>query len=177
MRSGGRELPGRNWPAPVHPLWVRWLAWRNETPTRQPSEMGAGVWVGGVPSRRRWEILRARGVTTVIGLTAELPPPAWLANAQAALWLPVVDRLPPSDEQMHFAIQAANEAERRRDGVLFYCGSGLGRAPTVWVAWRLSLGERLGDLLGHLVSARPIADPTLPQREALNRWSDVRSRC
>ena len=173
-RNGVREAPGSSWPAVAHPLWLRWLTWRNETPERRPSDMGQGVWVGGIPSRRRWEALQEQGVTSAVGLTAELAPPPWLRTASRVLWLPVPDRRAPSDQQLQSAIDVTNEVVGRREGILFYCGAGLGRAPTLWAAWRLSNGGLLEDALASLKTARSVADPTPEQREALSRWDRAR---
>jgi hypothetical protein len=152
-------------------LWVRWLAWRNELPWRRPTNVEEGIWVGGVPTVLRWRWLRARGVSRFVSLLGEVAPPAWLAGADDALWLRVPDRNAPSVEDLRHAMQFLDESRSLGAGVLVFCGSGVGRAPTAYVAWCVRRGAEPSAALRHLQSIRPITSPTTLQRTALAGWA------
>ena len=157
-------------------LWLARLRAANEAPDRRPTEIEPGMFVGGIPTRARWMALRAVGVSHVLSLLAEAPPDPWFADAEAVLWLPIPDRHPPTQEQLRAGCAFLDAARARGRGVFIFCGSGMGRAPTAYVAWRARV-ERL-DLatgLNAVQQVRRIAGPTASQLEALERWvTDMR---
>jgi protein-tyrosine phosphatase len=60
-------------------------------------------------------------------------------------------------------------------GTLISCGAGIGRAATLYLAWRIATtGEPLERALTALRRLRPIADPTRRQMESLRRWEEDR---
>jgi hypothetical protein len=155
-------------------LWALRLARlraANEAPDRRPTEVEPGLFVGGIATRERWVALRAAGVTHVVTLLAETPPDPWLANAEAILWLPVVDRHPPSQAQLQAACAFLDAARARGGGVFIQCGLGMGRAPTVYLAWRARVARLdVATALRAVQQTRYIVHLTVSQREALERW-------
>jgi hypothetical protein len=157
-------------------LWLTRLQVANEVSGRRPTEVQPGLFVGGVATRARWAALRSVGVTHVLSLLAEAPPDPWLADAAAILWLPVSDRHPATPEQLRAGCAFLDAARARGGGVFIYCGSGIGRAPMMYLAWRLrSEPLDIATALTAVQGARPIAGPTLSQRQALDRWVTQRS--
>ncbi len=153
-------------------LWLQVLRARNESADRCPTEVEPGVFVGGVVTRARWAALRAAGVTHVVCLLAEAAPDRWLAEADSVLWLAVPDRDPPSPEQFRAGCAFLDAARAQGRAVSIYCGSGMGRAPTMYVAWWLRRESRdVTTAIRVVQNARPVAKPTLRQREALERWA------
>jgi len=143
-------------------LWLGRLRAANEAPDRRPTEVEPGLFVGGV--------------THVLSLLAEAAPDPWLADAEAILWLPVPDRHPPSPDQLRAGCAFLDAARARGSGVFIYCGSGMGRAPTMYLAWYARV-QRLdvAAAVNAVQQVRRIAGPTPSQREALERWvTDVR---
>ncbi len=152
-------------------LWLARLRAANEAPDRRPTEVEPGLFVGGIATRARWVALRAAGVTHVLSLLAEVPPDPWLADAEAVLWLPVPDRHPPTQDQLRTGCAFLDAARARECGVFIYCGSGMGRAPTMYLAWLVRARRLdLAAALRLMQQARQIAGPTTSQREALDRW-------
>lgn len=147
------------------------LAWRNDFGARPPTEVDPGIWIGGVPSRRRWAALRSAGVRAVVALTGEFAPPLWLRGASGLLWLPIKNCEAPSDRQLAVAAAFLNDASTHGMSVLIYCGAGSGRAPTLWVGWRIVRGEAASVALARIRAARPAASPTPCQSDALERWA------
>ncbi len=147
---------------------------RNESADRAPSEVEPGLWLGGVPSRRTWTALEGRGVTRVLSLFAEERPEAGLAGVAVLLWLPVPDREAPTAAQLASGCHFLHEGRRRREGTFVYCGSGMGRAPTMVAAWRIrERGEDAASAIAALRAVRPVVDPTAAQRDALAAWQSV----
>ncbi len=156
----------------VRAAWAAWLRVRNERRGDRPTEVEPGCWIAGVPTRRRWRELEAAGVTQVVTLVAEAPPPPWLASAHRVLWLPVRDRAGPTLAQLRGGVAFLEAARAARCGVLVCCGSGSGRAPTLYAAWLVARG---GITLPHAVdtlrSRRPLVAPTPRQMTALQSWA------
>jgi len=163
----------RYWP--LRTWWVYWLGLANESPLRQPSEVGNGLWVGGVPLPRRWRELQVAGVGRVVTLLGEAAPAPWLASAESLLWLPVRDNHPPTIDQLRIGCAFIDAGRNGGPGTLISCGAGIGRATTLYLAWRIATtGEPLQAALAALRRQRPIADPTRRQMESLRQWEDER---
>jgi predicted protein tyrosine phosphatase len=143
----------------------------NDMPDRRPTEVEPGVFVGGIATRARWEALRAAGVTHVLSLLTTRPPDPWFAGAKAILWLPVPDYHPPTQEQLRAGCAFLDAARARGSGIFIHCRMGVGRGPTVYLAWRARLGQLdVATALKAVQQARPIVSLTVSQREALERW-------
>ena len=163
----------RYWP--LRTWRIYWLGRGNESPLRQPTEVEHGVWVGGVPLPRRWRELQLAGVSRVVTLLGEAAPAPWLDSAESLLWLPVRDNHPPTLDQLRtgcaFVDAGRNEGGNGGHGTLISCGAGIGRAATLYLAWRIAnTGEPLEEALTALRRQRPIADPTRRQLESLREW-------
>jgi len=161
----------RYWP--LRAWWVFWLGLKNESPRRRPTEMEDGVWVGGVPLPRRWRVLQAAGVTRVVTLLGEASPAPWLRSAESLLWLPVPDNHAPTMEQLRRGCAFLDSA-RSSDGpaTLISCGAGIGRASTLYLAWRMATGTPLERALDALRRRRPVVSPTRRQLDCLHQWGD-----
>ena len=158
---------------PLRTLWVHWLARSNEAPERRPSEVEEGIWVGGIPLPARWRALEAAGVTRVVTLVGEAAPRPWLSSAESLLWLPVHDNHAPTMDQLRRGCAFLDSARRDGPATLISCGAGIGRASTLYLAWRIATtGEPLQDALNALKQRRPIVDPTPRQLERLGQWEE-----
>jgi len=158
--------------APVRAAWDTWLRVRNEWAGNRPTEVESGCWIGAVPSQRRWCELEAAGVTHVVSLVGESSPPSWLASAAAVLWLPVSDRAGPALAQLRAGVEFLDAARAANRRVLVFCGSGAGRAPTLYAAWLVARGGvTLAGAVAALRSRRPLAAPTPRQLAALELWA------
>ncbi len=168
-----RLLDGRLGRSPlVRTVWVAWLRIRNELRGNRPTEVEPGCWLAGVPSRRRWRELEAAGVTRVVSLVAEASPSGWLASAETVLWLPVPDGAGPTLPQLRAGVEFLDAARAARRGVLVFCGSGAGRAPTLYAAWVLARGGvTLAEAVEKLRRRRPLVAPTRRQVAALQSWA------
>jgi polymorphic toxin system DSP-PTPase phosphatase-like protein len=152
-------------------LWLASLRLRNERAERRPTEVEPGVFVGGIPTRRRWDALQRVGVTRAVCLLAEAEPDPWMVPHEAVLWLPVPDRAAPSVQELRSGCAFLDAARAERQGIFIYCGSGMGRAPTMYLAWHLrGRAEDIEAGVGRLRAARVVVSPTGAQLMALERW-------
>ncbi len=111
-------------------LNVRW--WTRHLPTADP--VTADVLLGRLPNAG--ELIRRRA-TALVDLCAELPGPA--GEIQRTV-VPMLDLLPPTDEQLSQAV-AAIEALRRTGTVWVCCALGLSRSTVTVAAWLLHSGR------------------------------------
>jgi hypothetical protein len=160
----------------VRAAWAAWLRFRNESLGNRPTEVEPGCWIGAVPTRGRWRSLQAAGVTHVVTLVGETPPPRWLGSAHGLLWLPVPDRAGPTRAQLRAGVEFLAAARAAGHGVLVCCGSGAGRSPTLYAAWLLERGRgggdaTLADALDMLRRRRPLVAPTPRQLAVLAAWA------
>jgi Dual specificity phosphatase, catalytic domain len=163
----------RYWP--LRAWRVYWLGRGNESPLRRPTKVENGLWVGGVPLPRRWRELQLAGVSRVVTLLGEAAPAPWLGSAESVLWLPVRDNHSPTVDQLRVGCAFLDAGRNGGPATLISCGAGIGRAATLYLAWRIATtGEPLEQALTALRRQRPIVDPTRRQMESLRRWEEDR---
>ena len=158
---------------PILRGWRLWLrAVRNDSASCRPTLVEPGVWVGGIPSPRRWRELREAGVTAAICLLREGPPPRWTSAVEQLLWLPVVDEHAPTQEQVATGCAFLDLTRAQGRGMFIFCRGGMGRAPTLYLAWRVRrAGETLDAAIARIRLARPGLCLTARQVAALRSWS------
>jgi len=150
------------------------LAACNDSAARRPTLVEPGIWIGGIPSRRRWRELRAAGVTAAVCLLREEPPPRWTADVEHLLWLPVVDNHAPNQGQLAAGCCFLDAAREQGRTIFVFCGAGMGRAPTLYLAWRARRAEEALDVeIARLRAARSVLRLTAGQLAALHSWSTV----
>ncbi len=148
--------------------------YRNELPDRRPTEVESGIFVGGIPSRRRWDQMRACGVARVICLLAECKPDVWVAHSAETLWIPVSDGQSPDVAQLREACAFVEASKRAGSSVFIYCGSGMGRAPVTYLASCVRNSARPPRAhLDRLRNLRPCVALTEAQLLGLQRWAQL----
>jgi len=113
-------------------------------------------------------------VSRFVSVLGEVPPPAWLAEAEGALWLRVPDQSAPSAEDLQQAVTFIDDSLSHARALLMFCGSGMGRAPTTYLAWRVRSGTDIDPEIVRLQGLRWITSPTGAQRAALRSWMTKR---
>ena len=149
------------------------LAARNDSAARRPTLVEPGLWIGGIPSGRCWHELCRAGVTAAVCLLREGPPPRWMTSVEQLLWLPVADRAAPTPEQVAAGCRFLDTMREQGRTILIFCGAGMGRAPTLYVAWRVRRAEETLDAaIGRTCAARSVVSLTPRQLAALRSWSE-----
>ncbi len=76
-------------------------------------------------------------------------------------------------DQLRRGCAFLDSARRDGPGTFISCGAGIGRASTLYLAWRIATtGETLQQALDALKRRRPIVDPTPRQLERLGQWEE-----
>lgn len=129
--------------------------------------------MGGLPLPGRWRALQLAGVRRVVTLVGEAAPVPWLRSAESLLWLPVRDNHPPTMDQLRIGCAFLDAARSGGPATLISCGAGIGRATTLYLAWRIATtGEPLQRALDALRQLRPVTAPTRRQLESLRQWEE-----
>lgn len=110
--------------------WVNSRLWTRRHP--QPVHIGAGVWLGRLPTQRDRHRFAA-----VVDVSAELPLPHPGAHDTA---VPMLDLVPPSAMQLRQAASTI-EAARTHGEVLVCCALGYSRSACAVAAWLLQSGR------------------------------------
>jgi atypical dual specificity phosphatase len=88
------------------------------------------VWLGKCVLARHVPVLRQLGITRVLNLQDEYrgPEEAYGKNGIEQLWLPVVDHMEPSEEQLHQGVEFVQQALDEGRKVYVHCQGGHGRS-------------------------------------------------
>lgn len=134
-------------------------------PIRRLSEIAPGLHVGGQYRRRGWARLWERGVTAVVNLRIEFDDNDTGIAPERYLYLPTVDDEPPTLEHLREGVSFITEEIERGGGVYVHCGAGVGRAPTMAVAYLVSTGLTPSEAWGKVRAVRPFIRPKAGQIE------------
>lgn len=138
------------------------------------SEVAPNVYVGARPFAMEHTHLARRGIAYVVDLCAELPTNDRMDRAPfERLGLPTLDRCPPTDEEIHRAVEwvAARHTVETGRAVLIHCAFGRGRSAMLAGAAlvRLGLASDADDAIARMLRARPVRVKGA-QRAALERY-------
>lgn len=134
-------------------------------PIRRLSEIAPGLHVGGQYRRRGWARLRERGITAVVNLRIEFDDNDAGIAPERYLYLPTVDDEPPTLEHLREGVSFIAEEIERGGGVYIHCGAGVGRAPTMAVAYLASTGLAPSEAWEKVRAVRPFIRPKAGQIE------------
>ncbi|WP_299024221.1 dual specificity protein phosphatase family protein [uncultured Thermanaerothrix sp.] len=154
-------------------LWLVHLFCRTvlDRPLRRLSQITPSLFVGGQFGRRGKRILERWGIEAVVNLRAEFDDRAAALAPTHYLYLPTIDDQAPSMEALEEGvafIQAQIKAGRK---VYIHCASGVGRAPTLAVAYLVSTGLMVEQAWDMIRQVRPFIRPTLVQRRQVERFA------
>lgn len=152
----------------------RLAALRNDLPARAVTTLEEGIAVGGVPSGAAWKKLRDWGVDAAVCLIGEAPPLGH-PGLERTLWLPTPDHRAPTLHQLAAGCSFIAAECERGGRILLYCLSGQGRAPTLYLAWRLWSDpmRALDAEIVRLTALRASVAITASQRERLRDWGSA----
>ncbi|MES1243858.1 MAG: phosphatase PAP2/dual specificity phosphatase family protein [Acidobacteriota bacterium] len=147
--------------------WINSRLWTRRKPA--PAEIGGGVLLGRIPTRRERQAARAR---SLVDLAAELPVDREGVAYRAA---PMLDLLPPTVEQIDDAVAAVEELAAERPTLLF-CALGYGRGAIVSAACLMASGRAasVDEAISGVRRARPEVVFTPAHRQRLEEWRSQR---
>ncbi len=116
--------------------------------------------------------LKAQGIGAIIGLQAERSDnESKLRNAGIDyLHLPIKDGRAPESTQIQSMVEWVNKERENNRKVYMHCAAGVGRAPTMAMAYLVSTGLTTGQAVAEIKDKHHDADPSPKQIEAVRQY-------
>lgn len=114
------------------------------------------------------EELLKKGVSADISLEAEKIDSPF--GVDYYLWLPVVDKMPPSLEQLKVGVETLKKLVDLKVKVYVHCQHGHGRAPTLVAAYLIAQGKTAAEAISIIKDKRPAIHLNDKQEEALEEY-------
>ncbi len=140
-------------------------------PIRRVSEITPQLHVGGQYRRRGWPRLEARGISAVVNMRVELDDNDLGIAPPRYLHLPVIDDGAPTLDQLESGADFIAEEIARGGAVYVHCGSGVGRAATMAVAYLIRTGLTADEGWEKIRAVRPFIRPSAVQVEQIERFA------
>lgn len=137
------------------------------TPTLKRSQISANLFLGGQYNLNGLKRLKQIGVTAIVSMRENSIYKEADFEGFKFLHLPTVDNTPPTLTDL---IRGADfvDAEIKNNGkVYIHCRQGLGRGPSMAIAYLLKIGTTYDDAFALVKSVRTFINPRPAQRERL----------
>ncbi len=129
------------------------------------------LYVGGQQYKHGLSRMRALGITAVVNMREESDDVKRGVTLDHHLWLPTTDDTPPSIEDLDRGVAFITKHILAGHSVYVHCAAGVGRAPTMAVAYLVSTGLEPKQAWDKLIQARPFVRPTLPQLDIIEDYA------
>ncbi|MDF1513113.1 MAG: dual specificity protein phosphatase [Anaerolineae bacterium] len=135
------------------------------------SEVARDLYVGGQQKKHGLHSMRALGITAVVNMREESDDAEHGVELDHYLWLPVVDDAAPAFDELDRGSAFINKHISAGRGVYVHCASGVGRAPTMAVAYLVNQGTKAEDAWSIVSAGRPFIRPTPPQIQIIDAYA------
>lgn len=153
-------------------LYARGLPALTGIPVMRYSQITPQLFVGPQFRQAGKRRLARLGITAVINMRAEFDDAAHGLTLERYCYLPTVDDQAPTLEHLAQGVDCIRRVTDGGGKVYIHCGGGIGRAPTMAVAYFVSQGYSVDAALALVRKARPFINVTPPQIEQLHRLAD-----
>jgi protein-tyrosine phosphatase len=144
--------------------------WIFGLPTLKRSQITANLFLGSQYNKIGLKKLRKLGVTAIVNMRIHSVYKKAHYMGFKYLHIPTIDNTPPPiDDLLKGAIFIENEINHGGKAYI-HCRQGLGRGPTMTLAYLIKIGTTLPDALALIKSVRPFVDPRLEQIERLKEF-------
>ncbi len=128
-------------------------------PTFQHSQITANLYLGGQYNLRGLKKLKEMGITAIINMRMHSIYGAAHYEGFDYLHLPTPDNTAPSMEDLVKGAEFARDAISKGGKVYIHCRQGLGRGPTMAIAYLLKMGATYEDAFAQVKKVRPFITP------------------
>ncbi|MEJ7644874.1 MAG: dual specificity protein phosphatase [Chryseolinea sp.] len=137
-------------------------------PSLKRSQITANLFLGGQYSLTGLNKLKAMGITGIVNMRETSIYPEARYEGFRHLHLPTIDNTPPTLEALVTGADFIDDEIRNKGGkVYIHCRQGLGRGPSMAIAYLLKLGTTYDDAFALIRKVRTFIDPRPSQIERL----------
>lgn len=130
------------------------------------------LFVGGQHRHHGLQAMRDLGIRAIVNMRQEWDDAAHGLALDAYLWLPVIDDAEPTLEQLTRGADFIHQQITQGHGVYIHCAAGVGRAPTMAVAYLIYTGESVERAWERVCQRRPFVRPTPPQQAITRAFAE-----
>ncbi len=128
-------------------------------PRLKRSQITKDLFLGGQYNLRGLQRLRELGITAIVNLRETSLYGAARYQGLAYLHLPTVDNTPPKLEDLIRGADFVDQQIKNKGKVYIHCRQGLGRGPSMAIAYLLRKGTTFEDAFALVKSVRPFINP------------------
>lgn len=136
-------------------------------PTLKRSQITANLFLGSQYNLIGLQKLEALGITAIINMRMHSVYADAVFNGINYLHLPTPDNTPPSLQVLEQGADFADQEINKGGKVYIHCRQGLGRGPTMTIAYLMKIGMTFSDALALVKSVRTFISPRPGQIEQL----------
>lgn len=125
------------------------------------------VYLGGAFTQKRIQKIRDLGITAVVSM--RIKPPV---TGIKTLHLPTEDRLAPTLHDLERGVEFIKNEVREGGKVYVHCRQGVGRGPTMAIAYLMASNYELDEALNLIKKVRIFVNPTQKQLEVLKQFAN-----
>jgi protein-tyrosine phosphatase len=136
-------------------------------PRLKRSQITAEVFLGSQYNKVGLKKLKKLGVTAIVNMRIHSVYPNAQFKGFKYLHLPTIDNTPPPMEDLIKGADFIDQEIKHGGKVYIHCRQGLGRGPTMTLAYLLKKGLTFDDALAMVKGVRPFIDPRPEQIQRL----------
>jgi protein-tyrosine phosphatase len=139
-------------------------------PTLKRSQITANLFLGSQYNKVGLKKLRKLGVTAIVNMRIHSVYSSARYKGFKYLHLPTVDNTPPPMEDLLTGATFIENEINHGGKAYIHCRQGLGRGPTMTLAYLIKIGTTLPDALALIKRVRPFVNPRPEQIERLKEF-------
>ena len=148
-------------------LYARGVPRFTGIPHRRSSEITPQIYVGGQYNDKGKAWLEAHNIHACVNMRIEVDDAERGLDLKNYLYLPTIDDEAPTMEHLYEGIEFCQRIVGEGGTVYIHCKGGIGRAPTMAVAYFMSTGMSLDEALTFIRKKRPFIKVMPPQMARL----------
>ena len=132
-------------------------------PSLKRSQISANLYLGGQYNLKGLDKLKQMGITAIVSMREKSIYEEAHYEGFKFLQLPTADNTPPKMEDLIKGVDFIDSEISRNGKVYIHCRQGIGRGPSMAIAYLLKLGITFNDAFALVKRVRPFINPT-PQQ-------------
>jgi len=145
-------------------------------PFRRLTQITGHLYLGGQVNLRGWRRMESWGLQSIVNMRVEWDDRWRGINPAHYLWLPTIDGTPPVLEQMIRGVAFIHEQIQAGRGVYVHCAGGLGRSPTMVIAYLVARGLAVQNAIDFVMLRRPFIQLSRRQKQRISQFAEYAHR-